>query len=188
MDQEPPLQNAFVGAAGSETAPTNVFLGAAGSKTAPTNHPVYIYEGARVLSSFGRSLLLRRRQAAPPTPARAPSPPTPARATSPHPCAPSPPPRACSFPTPTRLLLPALGFLTPPPTPARSPVVGPARGVSPVQDSPCGEFPLCRSPTPGPATALFREVVDGRLQPVRVAGTSSPASTSPRHISICWRS
>ena len=131
MDQEPPLQICRGG--WIRNRPTNAFLGAAGSKTAPTNHPVYIYEGARVLSSFGRSLLLRRRQAAPPTPARAPSPPTPARATSPHPHAPSSPPRSCSFPTPARLLLPALGFLTPPPTPARSPVVGPRRPASPGQ-------------------------------------------------------
>ncbi|XP_066342429.1 vegetative cell wall protein gp1-like [Miscanthus floridulus] len=42
---------------------------------------------------------LRHRQAAPPTPACAPSPPTPARATSPHPRAPSPP-RAPAPPRP----------------------------------------------------------------------------------------
>ncbi|XP_066384957.1 vegetative cell wall protein gp1-like [Miscanthus floridulus] len=76
---------------------------------------------------------LRRRQAAPLTPAHAPSPPTPAHATSPHLRAPSPPPRACSFPTPTRLLLPTLGFLTPQPMPARSPVVGPRRSAAPGQ-------------------------------------------------------
>ena len=37
---------------------------------------------------------------------------------------------------------------------------------------------------PSPHADDASSVVDGHLQPVRVAGTSSPASTSPRHISI----